>query len=107
VAFGSQARATNSLSLGLLAPNPTARKEAAARAVRPQARTRRPQAIVTGSREATSIWRGGGKEGRRATSAPMRLKRRGWKRTQRLARVSVTGLLSPQPCLHRGYRVQQ
>ena len=32
-----------------------------------------------------------------STSAPMRLKRRGWKKTQSEARVSVTGLESPHP----------
>ena len=31
------------------------------------------------------------------TSAPMRLKRRGWKKTQSEARVSVTGFESPHP----------
>ena len=31
----------------------------------------------------------------------MRLKRRGWKKTQREARVSVTGLESPHPCLRQ------
>ena len=41
--------------LGLLAPNPTARKEAPILAPSPQARTITPQAMVTGSRDVTSI----------------------------------------------------
>ena len=68
VPSGSQASATNrrsldafvelgllSLYLGLLAPNPTARKDAPILAARPQARTMTPHAMVTGTRDVTSI----------------------------------------------------
>ena len=45
----------SSLYLGLLAPNPTARKDAPILAASPHARTMTPHAIVIGSREVTSI----------------------------------------------------